>query len=283
LTVPLRNHGRRLDGLTYDEYAALPGLRSSGLHRLAMSPLHYHGPQPERRGGAGWLHLVHSLVLEPLTVPSAYAVYPGRRAGKVWDEYRAANEGRTIVTTAEYTRAAHVAAGVYGHPVAAALMDLPGHSEVTITWYDETHLVDCQARLDRYAVDPTTGRHIIIDLKTYGTSDPRVIGRRAAQLGAHVQAAHYRAAVESLGVPPDMIDQYLIVAEHAAPYDVAVVELTRDHAIHLGETERQRLLALLAECQATDTWPGRCPAVEPLILPAWTEGDDDLYLTGDEQ
>jgi hypothetical protein len=89
LTVPLRNHGRRLDGLTYDEYAALPGLRSSGLHRLAMSPLHYHGPQPERRGGAGWLHLVHSLVLEPITVPDAYAVYPGRRAGKVWDEYRA--------------------------------------------------------------------------------------------------------------------------------------------------------------------------------------------------
>lgn len=266
-------------GLTYDEYAGLPGLRASDLLRLAQSPLHYRAGAPPRRTDRGFFHLVHAAVLEPHTLPEQYAVWTGAvRRGKAYDAWRAEQAGRAVVTTAEMQRAMVAATSILGHPTAGPLLTAPGESELTITWTERGRPM--KGRIDRLAQLPG-GRYALIDLKTYGTTQPRAVARMVAKHGAHVQLAHYRAGlVEALGLPAEAIDVYLVSAEGRHPYDVAVLQLAADGALARGVEERERLLDLLDTCEAEDSWPGCSPGVTELVLPAWAGGDvDDVSFT----
>lgn len=265
-----------LVSLPYADYASLPGVRSSDLKRLAVSPRHYKHPAPDKDTPArAMLRAAHALVLEPDTFADAHVVYTGgRRQGKVWEGFQTLYTDKTILKPDELARIQAIADGYTAHEHARRLLDLPGHSELTVRWTDPSTGIVCKARLDRLGFDGETLH--ISDLKTYGTSEPRKVAGMIARLGAHVQAAHYVAALtDGLGIPAEQIRSYIISGESGPPYDVAVVELEPDGALLTGQTERRRLLDLLAECRAADRWPGCCPDIVPAVLPAWTESFED--------
>jgi hypothetical protein len=260
---------------TYAEYDALPGVRASRLKLMAASPLHYREKVDEQTTNRGMLRAIHALLLEPALFRHEFIVYDGIRRGEKYLSFAARHPGATILNLREIAQVQAVAQGILRHPVAGEILRMEGPTEETHTWTHEPTGLVCKARLDKRLDTPTT----IVDLKTYGTSDPRIIGNRVAALGAHIQAAHYcEGLAATLGCDEREIRYLLIVAESSSPYDVAVVELDFDNALALGRTERDRLMARLAECERTNNWPGRCPEIVPLELPAWA---DPLLEGGD--
>jgi hypothetical protein len=255
--------------LTYDEYDRIDAVRASRLKRMAASPLHYREQVDKETKNRGMLRAVHALALQPEQFDADFAVFDGVRRGAKYDTFAAYHHGKTILNETEITQARSVVEGLLRHPVAGELLRMPGECEKTITWTHPETGLRCKARLDKHlqTLGPT-----ILDLKTYGTSDPRIIGHRVAQLGAHIQAAHYTEGLAIvLGVPVDAIKYLLVCAESSSPFDVAVVELASDNALALGRYERDRLMKRLAECMATNSWPGCCPEVVPLDLPAYAD------------
>lgn len=276
--------------MDYAEYEALPGIRASRLKLMEQSPLHYlHGHDGEDTASRGALRAIHAAILEPETFDERFPVYLGKtRRGKEYDAFRAEHPGATILNSREHWQAQQVRAAVLAHPVAGPLIEAKGWAEHSIRWrYCGDSGPWCKARLDKLippggwtpeieSEEPAT----IIDLKGYGTTDPRQIARRVVANGAHIQADHY---LDGVAASRGWLCRYLIISyEIVAPYDVAVVELTADDALRIGREKREELLAKVLDCERSGKWPGRCPEIVPLELPMWTDQVlDSEFITDD--
>ena len=86
--------------MTWAEYFALPAESWSRLKLLRESPAHYRYALERPSEDTPTLALgryVHTAILSPDLLSEDFAVYPGaRRAGKEWDAFAAAHNGRTI-------------------------------------------------------------------------------------------------------------------------------------------------------------------------------------------
>lgn len=257
-------------GLTYDEYARLPGWNWSVISKMASSPRHVlHALRNPGEDTASRIELraIHALVLEPDRFAASFSVYDGRRTGKDYDAHRAAFPGTAVLNVREYDEAQATATAIREHPAVMPLL-AHGEAEVSITWTDPATGLPCKARMDWLNV--REGLPYWLDLKTYGTTDQRIVARKVVQMNAYGQMAHYAAALEALGVPTP--DCFLVVAEGKGAHDVAVFELDRgipDGALHVGAQKRAELMTRLAECVAEDRWPGRYPGVVDLCLPPY--------------
>lgn len=269
---------------TYEEYARMRGVRASRLKLMDKSPVHYLREPDNETAERGKLRAIHALVLQPDVFAAEFAVYEGKRdkRTKAFQAFMEANPGKTILSQSEYAAVCDVRDAIMAHPVARVLIDAEGETEVSVLWRRLDGL-DCKGRLDKL-IDPAWGSvSTIVDLKTYGTTDPRQIARRVVQLGAHIQAAHYIEGVAvTRQIPEESIRYLLIVAEDKPPFDVAVVELTADDALRIGREKREELLAKVLECERSGKWPGRCPKIVPLELPVWTDQVlDSEFITDD--
>ena len=256
--------------MTEAEYRAAPGVNWSTLKHMSRSPLHYRhastapssAPTPAMALGT----LAHLATLEPHRLSEVAVWTGGRRAGKAWDEWEAANAGRLQAKPEELAAAETMAAAVRAHPWAARLLST-GYAEVPLFWIDPATGLPCKARLDWY-VPPCEmfPRGALPDLKSARDVSSRAFERQTASLGYHGQLAHYGAGVEAvMGVFPDL---FVIAVESDEPYDVGVFELLDDTVIP-AQRWRASLLARVAECIAADRWPGQHPEITPLMLPAW--------------
>ena len=84
----------------------------------------------------------------------------------------------------------------------------------------------------------------------------------------HFQAAFYTDGfmeVYGTSEPPTFM---WLAQEADAPYANRVYTCGPD-LIEYGRKAYRRLLALLADCQRTNCWPGYPTTVQPLELPAW--------------
>ena len=73
---------------------------------MAESPLHYRDAVETQKDATGAMNVgtaEHCMVLEPDQFPPRYVVWTGgRRAGKEWDNFEAANLDKTIIKADEY-------------------------------------------------------------------------------------------------------------------------------------------------------------------------------------
>lgn len=244
--------------MTHDTYAAIPAVNFSRLKKLAASPKHYRANHNRDTASRVVLRAMHAAILEPEAFARDFAVCNMRRdertaAYRAWldDHYM-----QQPLTVGEHAEVLAVRDAVLAHPEAARL--LAGcATEMTMTW-DEGDM-PCKGRLD------ALGAGRIIDLKGYGTTDPREVARAIARGWHHVQAAHYVAGARAQGLAVDRY--YLITYETDPPYDVAVFDITS--WLGIGERVRQEWLTTLRLCERTEQWPGRCPGVEVLEPPEW--------------
>jgi len=262
--------------MTFTDYQSLPGVNWSSLKHMAKSPKHYlceKTPPPYVtaamvKGRAG-----HTATLEPDLFASEYVVFPGsRRAGKEWDAFEAANEGRTILKANEAEAAWAMSKAVRAHPFAGPLLG-GGEAEVSIQWVDPETGLACKGRMDYLRPNA------LIDLKTSADLDRRRFAARALDLGHHGQLAFYLRGLKALGREP--VETYLIAVEQSEPYDVGLFTVD-PAALEIGDALVSTLLNRLAECEATGEWPGRYPGVETFYLPQWAYSDDesgDMGLT----
>lgn len=212
----------------------------------------------------------HARVLEPETFAQRFLVAPDfgdLRSSKnraVRDEWRAAHPGAQVITRDDADKIEAMHAALMLHPVAAGIMR-DGHAEVTMRWRDSVTGVECKARADWWV----PGK-FFMDLKTTNDASPAGFKRSIVDYGYHVQHAHYCDGAQACG---ETIRNYLILAqEKEAPYVPAVYHIDAAAEIR-GFELRERGLRTMADCLATDTWPGYGSGITELSLPAWALED----------
>lgn len=257
----------------FKAYTKLDAINWSTLKHMAKSPKHYRhacdNPSADTAGrlkGRG----THTAVLEPDRFLVDYALFKGKtRRGKDWDAFAAIHAEDSILKLDEYNHCLAVAKSVRDDENAAPII-AAAKREQTIEWVDEETLLPCKARLDLLTDDA------IVDLKGVPSTDPRKLAFEVAKMAYHCQLAFYREGMRVLtGRNPNA---KLICVEHAAPYDVAVVEVDED-GLYAGWEFVRKLLHRVAECRATKRWPGRSEEVYTLDLPAWLWPDDEQVLS----
>jgi hypothetical protein len=291
----------------FADYQAIPAVNWSSLKYLRISPRHYKhalaSPKKDTSalftGRAG-----HVSILEPDEFPRRYVVLPdgwgaelGRntKEGKrLWQEFcernpRAAtdpalkdpdeykrrvfaeeNPGKEAIDDATYSLCLAMRDAVRSHPAAARLLE-EGQPEQSRFWTDAETGIECKARIDwdREGVLP--------DLKTARTINLHQFTATAWRLGYFHQFAMYRRAQAAhYGCKPDEIAPRIIAVESVAPHDVAVWTPDAD-SLSVADDEVTRLLRLLAECRATDKWPGQYPEETEIRAPRWAFNEEDEF------
>ena len=275
-----------LSRLEYDAMTAR--LNRSRLKHIGRSPAHFrHALDAEDKDtpARAFGRLAHLAILEPERLDDAVVVWTGgRRSGKEWAAFQEEAGAKEIVTDADLTRAAEIAAAVRTHPVAGQYVT-GGRSEVTALWTNEEPdrdalpgwRFDCKARLDYVA----EAAGCLVDVKTCRDASPEAFGRDVWNMQYHVQAAWYRDGhAAAAGCAP--LPFVLLAVESEAPHVVQVYRVP-DWILDAGRDTYRAMLGTLAWSKKHRTWPGYSEGELDLSLPRWAiqpPDETDLADTG---
>lgn len=271
--------------LPFDQYVRLPGVHSTSLKDILVSPRAYRHRTLEPRADKDTLRLGragHTACLEPDRFLLEYAVFTARddngnyriRRGKVWDAFCEANGDKTVLTVDQYETAIEVRDAVRSHPVAGALLAENGQAEITIKWTHEPTRIACVSRIDWLCSS-------LVDVKLTRNPAQDSFSRDAAKFGYPFQLGMYREACRAAGLGD--LPVKIIAAQNCAPFDVVVYDLGEDILDH-GREQFEMAMIKLAHCQSTNAWPGIAPNEEmQLTLPSWASpqlSDEPLTMDG---
>lgn len=274
-------------GIPEPEYHAGPELSSTGAKTLATeTPADYawmRDHQPINKPAFNLGTAVHTSVLG--VGPEWVVVQKKDRSGALvdadtWDTISAQRhadeilaDGKTPILHKDIALVESMTAAVRNHRLASALLDgSKGQPEVSAYWTHEG--VACRARFDFLREPDDTGRVLIPDLKTTGTSAmPNEFARSAANFNYPVQAAFYEDALLSLGYARE-VEFLFCVVEKAPPHKVSVVGLNPDD-LKRGRALMDRAIRLFRECTKTGQWPGIPEEVHYPELPIWWQRQTD--------
>jgi hypothetical protein len=193
-----------------------------------------------------------------------YKIWGGKRAGKQWLKFKAANDGVDIVTLDEHTVAEEMAESVRSHPEVKRLGLLDGAKEETLRWrwlgmeWEGTPDILCPHR------------HLV-DIKSARDSEPDRFQRQGRWLAYHGQLWAYRNGAIVNKLCDDSIPVYTIATEPFKPY-VTTVFLDKGG----------RLVRLWAErlrgCIEMNEFPGYASGVVDFDVP-----DTDMMSIGFEE
>lgn len=254
-----------MSDMTDAEYRAYPACNYSNLKHMAKSPAHYrHNLENPPADNAAFRlgRATHCLVLEPFTFDEQFAVFEGRRdkRTKAYKEFMETVGDRDVLSPEEHELALAMAEKVNEHPWVAELLAHPHtFTEKVSIWKDSA--CECKAKLDIVHYSEERGL-IVADLKTFFTTDPEQIRRQGAKFMWPIQHAHYlHGAAALFDVPLHLVNYkaYNIVVESAAPHDCTVVQWL-DATLDSAFLTHRSLLDTLAECEVTQSWPGRAQA-----------------------
>jgi exodeoxyribonuclease VIII len=257
--------------MTWREYFALEAVNWTSLKVIADSPKHYKYALDHPREDTAALAIgryVHAAVLQPETIADDFAIWTeGDRRGNKWKDFAEQNAGRTIFKQSEIDEMIPLIEAM--RAVVAPFLTPTAQVEQVIEWTDPKTGIRCKARPDIY--DPAS--RALVDLKTTRSIDIRRFGHDVCRFGYHGQFAHYNAGItHALGWEP--VQHLLIGIEKEPPHDVGVFPLDADTR-RVGVELVESLLDRLAECRASNAWPGRHPdpvTLGPANLPPWLYG-----------
>ena len=236
----------------------------------------------------------HTATLEPEKFDSLYSVLPSdaprdmrryRNAAKpsletlksidFWDNFEAANRGKTFLTRHAYDQAIAMAQSqrklklTFGD-VTITLAELIDEcqTEVTAYWIDEDTGIRCALRADLWSEDLALAG----DLKSCMDASREAFSRAINSHRYHVQHAHYCEGFRACGHP--LKSFVLMPVEKKAPHVPAAYHVDAPSE-ERGWAMRQRSMAKLAACLQSGQWPPYTSTVEPLGIPAYGHYDSE--------
>lgn len=259
--------------MTEAEYRAYPALNYSTLKHMRKSPAHYkqvleHGSPHLSSYDFGTA--VHTVVLEPFAVEERFFV-PEVKIDRRTKEGKALAEQagtRTIMNPDEWERVLLCAKEVTLSPTVAALLqhERTKVEEPILFRFPGFPNLPCKAKPDIMHYSEEHGL-VIVDLKTFHTSDPGAVCREGAKYGWHLQAQFYLAAARQyFGLPEDFPGRAMVIAvETEAPHTSCLVEWGEKTAT-AARVQLAALLMAVERCEASGLWPGR--PCDPVVIDA---------------
>lgn len=269
-----------IERMPFEHYVRIEdALHATALKDMLVSPLLYDWRRRNKREDTDTLRVGragHTAVLEPDRFLLEYTVWRNhpdgktrKRQGADWDEFRAANSDKTILTEAQYRTALAMRDAAHRHPAARRLLDERGKCEVTIRWTHPRTGLACISRLDYLC-------SAITDVKTTRNTAPAKFAADCARFGYDLQAGFYgdAAAYAGLGALPFKF----LALQSVPPYDVAVFNVPED-VLTVGRVKYEEAIDKVIACRESKSWPGASPDEEELRLPAWATPEEELNLT----
>jgi hypothetical protein len=276
------------------EYLALPLMSASKLEKLRRSPLQYRhaltAPQKKTdaldRGTA-----LHMAILEPLLFDGYYTV-AGECAvmTKTKDPKPCGSSGKYLHAELGWLCGTHVKgcgpglrtdieiigadthdavmgmrAAILAHPRARTLFEGKGEFESTLVWEEDGVL--CKARPDRLIA--RAGMNV--DVKTTTNAEEHAFARQAENMGYWRKLAWYRRGLRALGWPYST--STLLAVESPAPHDL-VPYLIDENDLNTADSEIDRLLRVLRQCETSGEWPGYTTEFATLQRPGWATREE---------
>lgn len=243
------------DSNNSDYHADLTHLSSSALKLLLKSPEAFYeqyvlGQKPEQQ----FEHFdegsfVHTLILEPHKVVE-YAIYPGlRKAGKAYLEFKEANKGKIVLSSAQEHRCRKLEQAYKNMAVAVDMLKT-GNPEHTMT--SSMLGVPIKARAD--FIDQFRG--IIVDVKTTSLpSGADIFSQTVLQYNYDLSAALYaQIAHDTYG---KLFDFYwLVLSKHDLQchiYKASSATLSQ------GAARCLQAIVLYKRCKETGDWVAEHP------------------------
>lgn len=268
------------------DYDVIEALNISRIKNLKRSPQHYLHALANRKETPSLIigNACHVAVLEPERYEQDFCVWDrvtdggkmSPRRGQYWDAFVKNANGRVCLTPEQNKLAAAISRAVRTNELAMPYL-ASGDPEVTIEWSLAPELGSrpAKSRLDWITRDERGP--VLVGLKTARDCRRYAFGAQSAKLSYHWAWAFYEDAYTfTKGERPRSVE---IVVEVEPPHAVAVYRIP-DDVIEQGREEYWAAVKLLAECEATNTWPGPEPKEEFLSLPSWAYGTDDADLDG---
>jgi exodeoxyribonuclease VIII len=260
-------------GLSFEEYAAAPGLSTSMLKLFAEAPAKARFAA-EREETPAMLAgtLLHTALLEPAALEDRFdATDLDRRGTKAWAEAEEKAGNRRLVKRAEFEKALRMRDAILRHPVAAELLTGPLVVEQSLWWHDEATGLLCKGRPDGMRRD----MRVLVDVKTTQSAAPHEFSRSCLKYRYHWQESRYRAGTKAAeGWEPDAF--VFLAVESEGPHLAAAYELSpRDLALadeQVADMHRKWAACEAAEAAGADpvdAWPGYPNNLATLDLPSW--------------
>lgn len=267
----------------FEKYQQLPGINASLLKELRHSAemFRYRQHHPKQTKSLTFGQGGHCAVLEPERFDSDFAVWERRtesgsmapRNGQHWEKFRGEHSGQTILTADEYAKTRTLQSAIRGN--GDAMKYLGQHGDAEATMQAEIFGRQCKARPDWLCRDwEDLTRPAIVGLKSARDCRSLRFGRQAYALGYHLSWAFYRDIYKAITghSNPKVVE---IVVEAEPPHSVCVY-VVPDEVLQLGTEEYLELFSKLDECERTNTWPGPAAGEQPLVLPSYAYGEEEI-------
>jgi hypothetical protein len=210
---------------------------------------------------------LHLCVLEPTKFSESVMIYGGTRRGKAWDEFKAENEGRTIVKPAEMAELMAVSNAVHGNPHAHQLVESTEH-EKAFAWDDAGY------KRGKCLVDGVSATHLL-EFKTTNSPTKDAWLKNSYNMGVHLQLGWYaHGCHEDMGVK---LQVNVVVAQQMPPHDVWVYRVP-DQILKDAYKECQRIAVMYRCCEQSNWFAGEQEQPEDYALPAWAGNDEQVEL-----
>lgn len=228
-------------------YRSHPALSRSLLDKIRKSPAHLKWAMENPDEDTDYFRFgrqVHGAVLEPERFWSSVAIWDGaRRAGKVWEDFKAKHDGKELLTAAEERQLL-----VISDSVRKLDVDWSGIAEGSVFWQYGFDELELKARPDLVSGDT------VYDLKTTHSASEPDFRRSILTYGYHRQASWYVDGVEAAtGNRPK---RFVIIAVEKKPPYAAQTFLLGEDLIELGRQENEANLKLYLACKKSGEWPG---------------------------
>lgn len=211
---------------------------------------------------------IHCAILEPTRFQERYARLPlddGRLKEVKAAEAMAEAQGLVPLRPSDWDLTAAIREAVWRNRTAARILAQVSETEVSmIAGIDLGDGVVQALKFRPDALCPALG--VFVDLKSTRDGREAEFGRQAYNLGYHVSAGMYQAALRALGHACDT--PVLIAVEKTQEIEVDVFELD-DDLLEAGRRVGMDALRRFRECAQSGIWPKRDDCVRKLSLPAW--------------
>lgn len=233
-------------------HADLSWFSSSKLKLILEDPAAFHAQvilgQAKESAAAPNLDegsLFHSYILEPHLVDQEYAFFPGlRKAGPEFEEFKAQNPGKPIISAAQHGRVLHWVRGYRRNAIATELMKT-GQPELSLCLLLDNVPVKIRADF----IDPDRG--IIVDLKTTAFPvDPDSFRMTCKQWNYFLSGALYTMVASKHFDKPF---SFYFSATCKKDGETQVYKMG-ERSMLQGQTEVLKALQLYKQCVKTGLW-----------------------------